>query len=171
MCRMRFLLASVLVSLSITLFLPAVRADALPPEGLACWGQGQKPGDACALGGSAGACKAGQCTKVWRDGGTSSYDCLVCVPGVSPDPCSAKQAGDACTVGGSAGTCKAAQCTWVFSNDGGTSNYDCLECVPGGASDGTCTIAKQGVVRRVGPWVIAGLFSLLALVPRLRRRR
>jgi hypothetical protein len=140
---MRPSLASVLFAWSVTLFSAVVRADALPPEGLACWGQGQKPGDGCTLGGLAGACKPGLCTKVWLDGGTGSYDCLACVPGAAPDACSAKRAGDDCTVEGSAGTCKTTQCTWVFSNDGGTSTYDCLACVPGGPPD-ACSAKTAG---------------------------
>ena len=88
---------------------------------------------------------------------------FVCMGGVL-------KAGDACTINGAAGTCKDSQCTHYW-RDGGTDTYSCLECVLNPPSDSSCTIGKQSAVKRIGPWALAGLFSLLVLFGRRWRRR
>jgi hypothetical protein len=82
-----------------------------------------------------------------------------------------KRAGDACTdaVSGASGACKDETCTNTKPN--GTSiSYARLMCVPGAASDGGCAIATSSQVRQLGAWAVAGLFPLLFLLARRRRR-
>jgi hypothetical protein len=78
---MRFMLGSVVLSLSVTLFSTAARTDAVPPEEFACAGGVLKTGDKCSIGESVGTCKDSLCTHLWRDGGTSTDTCLKCVLG------------------------------------------------------------------------------------------
>jgi hypothetical protein len=90
--------------------------------------------------------------------------------------CVGKKAGDSCTnpETSAAGKCKADTCTSA-KPDGTSSSYSCLRCLPGSNDDGGCAIGK-GIsgptlsFTRVGPWALAGLFSL-AFVWRRRRRR
>jgi hypothetical protein len=118
---MKLLLCSVVLSVSVALFSPLVRADMAPPEAEECYSK--KAGDNCTVYGTslAGHCAVGMCTKLWRDGGSSSYSCP--------------------------------------------------ECVQGAPSDSSCTLGSQIAVKRIGPWALAGLFSLLVLFGRRRRRR
>jgi hypothetical protein len=85
--------------------------------------------------------------------------------------CAGKRAGDACTdaVSGAAGACKDETCTSAKPN-GASSSYACLMCVPGAASDGGCAIVTSSQVRHLGAWAVAGLFPLLFLLARRRRR-
>ena len=121
---MKLLLGSVVLSLSVALFSPSVRADSVPPEALECFSK--KAGDSCTVYGTsvAGHCADGLCTKLWPDGGSSSYSCLYCVQGAPSD-----------------------------------------------SSDSACTLGSQLAVKRIAPWALAGLFSLLVLFGRRRRRR
>ena len=118
---MKRLLGSVVLSSSILLFSPVVRADLVPPEARECLYK--QAGDGCTVYGTslAGRCQEGLCTQLWRDGGSSSYACL--------------------------------------------------ECVQGAPSDSSCTIGRQSAVKRIGPWAVVGVFSLLLLFGRRRRRR
>jgi hypothetical protein len=88
--------------------------------------------------------------------------------------CFSLQPGASCTVYGTKepGQCAEDTCTstkpWL---DGGTTtSYPCLQCVPAPA-DGSCTIGRQSVVKRIGPWALALLFPFLALLARGSRRR
>jgi MYXO-CTERM domain-containing protein len=99
----------------------------------------------------------------------------VCADAVPPEEFACAggvlKAGDKCTMGDVAGTCKQSQCSHTW-RDGGVDVYACLECDESAPpSDSSCTIGKQSAVRRIGPWALAGLFSLLALFGRRWRRR
>ena len=89
-------------------------------------------------------------------------------------PCVGKKAGDACTDPDTsqAGGCLDATCTSA-KPDGATTSYACVKCVPDAPvnDDGGCTVTKQSAVRRTGPWLLAGLSSLLFLARRRRRPR
>ncbi len=88
--------------------------------------------------------------------------------------CQGKKAGDGCSTtntGKTDGTCKEDLCTtpkW----DAAAVSYACLKCIPGAppGDDGACTVGKQSSVKRVGPWLLAGAFSLLFMLGRRRRR-
>lgn len=86
--------------------------------------------------------------------------------------CWAKKVGDACTdlATKQAGSCQNGTCS-NNKFDAGPTVYECLTC--SGApptDDGACTIGKEPTVKRVGPWLLAGMFSLLFLARRRRPR-
>lgn len=85
--------------------------------------------------------------------------------------CYGKRAGDKCAdvKSGAAGTCKDDTCT-SGKPDAASSSYACLMCVPGAESDGGCAIGMSSPVRHLGAWALAGLFPLLFLLIRRRRR-
>jgi hypothetical protein len=86
--------------------------------------------------------------------------------------CFGKQAGNACTDLSTkqAGSCQNGACT-SQKYDAGPIVYQCLTCSGPPPSDaGGCTIASGPTLKQVGPWLLAGTFSLLFLVGRRRRR-
>ena len=88
--------------------------------------------------------------------------------------CFGKQIGDACIDRSTqqSGSCREGTCT-SQKIDAGPITYQCNRCdtsVPPDG-DGACTLGSQGAVRKVGPWLLAGLFSLLFLIGRRRHRR
>lgn len=95
--------------------------------------------------------------------------------------CFLKDVGASCTVYGTqeAGECTEDTCTSSRPNiDGGAPfSYACKKCLPGAPSDGSssdgssCSIGGQGVAKRIGPWLLAGLFPCVALLVRRMRRR
>lgn len=110
---------------------------------------------------------------------------------VPPDvwACQGKVVGAACVVDGGAGVCQAATCTKLVMVDGSSTpmQVSCSSCVKGladggsgaggsgaggqaASDDGSCAIGSGGRVSQVGPWLLAGVFSLLFLVRRRRRR-
>jgi len=95
------------------------------------------------------------------------------VPPIETEGCAGKQAGDACTdaVTGASGACREDTCTST-KPDGTSSSYACVKCIPGEDpdSDGGCSVATSPSLRRGGPWALAGLFSLLFLFARRRKR-
>ena len=99
------------------------------------------------------------------------------VPPIETEGCAGKQAGDACTdaVSGAGGACRADTCTSV-KPDGTSLSYACVKCIPGEApddppdDDGGCTVATSPSLRHGGPWLLAGVFSLLFLFARRRKR-
>ncbi len=90
--------------------------------------------------------------------------------------CSTKPLGASCTVYGTqeAGKCVEDTCTGSkpFIDGGAPFSYTCRRCLPGAPSDGSsCTIGRHGTAKRLGPWVLAGLFPVGALLARRLRRR
>lgn len=90
--------------------------------------------------------------------------------------CSAKAIGASCTVYGTqeAGKCAEDTCTGSkpFIDGGAPFSYPCRRCLPGAPSDGSsCSIGRQGMAKRFGPWLLAGLFPCVALLARRLRRR
>ncbi len=86
--------------------------------------------------------------------------------------CPGKKVGDACTdrTTKKAGTCQADTCGSP-TLDAGPTGYQCLTCSgPPPSHDGGCAIASKPTLKRVGPWLVAGMFSLLFFVGRRRRR-
>lgn len=86
--------------------------------------------------------------------------------------CAGKKAGDSCTNDSVAGVCKDDTCTSV-KPDGTSGSYSCLRCQPG-SNDGGCAVGGRAsaeglTARRIGPWLLAGLFSLLFVFRRRRR--
>jgi hypothetical protein len=86
--------------------------------------------------------------------------------------CAGKKAGDACAdaTTGAAGVCQDKTCVSP-KPDGTSSSYACLQCLPGSKDDSGCAIGWSASQRRVGPWVLAGLVSLLGLLFRRRKGR
>jgi hypothetical protein len=92
------------------------------------------------------------------------------IPPAEVEDCRGKKANDSCTnsVLAKPGTCKNDTCTSA-KPDGTSSSYECVKCVAGSSSDdGGCTVGKPGAARKIGPWFLAGLFSLLFVVKRRR---
>jgi hypothetical protein len=86
--------------------------------------------------------------------------------------CVGKKAGDSCTNDSVAGVCKDDTCTSA-KPDGTSSSYSCLRCQPG-SNDGGCAVGGRAsgerfTAQRMGPWLLAGLFSLLFVFRRRRR--
>jgi len=86
--------------------------------------------------------------------------------------CVGKKAGDSCTNDSVAGVCKDDTCT-SEKPDGTSSSYSCLRCLPG-SSDGGCAVGGRAsgeglTAKRIGPWLLAGLFSLLFVFRRRKR--
>jgi hypothetical protein len=84
--------------------------------------------------------------------------------------CAGKKAGDACAdaTTGAAGVCQDKTCVSP-KPDGTSSSYACLQCLPGPKDDSGCAIGSSASPRRVGPWALAGLVSLLCLFGRRRK--
>jgi hypothetical protein len=107
------------------------------------------------------------------------------IPRPEREVCTGKQAGAACTYGSVSGSCRTAKCNQrvMVMTDAGlawdTKDVDCLTCQSGSAAaadggttgakddDSGCSVGRRGGARAVGPWLLAGLSSLLFL----RRRR
>lgn len=105
---------------------------------------------------------------------------------IPPDEatCEHRRAGAACETGaGRSGICQMAKCGRIdYTDQGprGTVEYDCLKCVErkDGGSDGwnsgnggSGVTGAGSVARAVGPWFLAGLFSVPLLIKRRRRNR
>jgi hypothetical protein len=139
----------VAASLGAMLFAGVARADVVPPEQAAC--QGKSAGDTCMVSGKPdGTCAASKCSRIdyasWdRDmmaaPPTVMYDCLLC-GGANPADMANSATPDLATTPDMA----------TASTGGG----------------GSCAMGHTPLARAAGPWMLAGLFSLLLLG---RRRR
>lgn len=105
---------------------------------------------------------------------------------IPPDEatCEHRRAGAACeTDRRRSGICQTEKCSrikYTAQGPGGAVEYDCLKCVErkGGGSDGwnsgnggSGVTGAGSVARAVGPWFLAGLFSVPLLIKRRRRNR
>jgi hypothetical protein len=89
------------------------------------------------------------------------------------ESCAAKKAGDACTYNSVAGVCKDETCN-SLKPDGTSISYACLGCQTGSSDGGGCAVGGDvsggGLpAKRIGPWLLAGMFSLLFVFRRRRR--
>ena len=150
---MKFLLASASLLVTSMLISLSARADLAPPETQPCLGKAA--GDACVYNG-AGTCQSQTCSKLdyahWdRDASSGPpstiYACLECIAGASTaTPTS---------------TATSTQTAANTNTDGGT--------LPSN-DDSACSIGKQVTAKRVAPWLLAGVFSLLFVIARRRRQ-
>jgi hypothetical protein len=79
----RLTLAAAVATLALALLAVPARADVPPPDAEPCLSK--KVGDGCAYQGKSGSCAARTCTRTTPAGDTSTYDCLLCVPGAADD--------------------------------------------------------------------------------------
>ena len=101
------------------------------------------------------------------------FACPTIFADVAPPECWEKKVGDACTnlLTDKAGSCRDDTCTSV-KPDAAPVTSQCLTCTGDPPlDDGACTIGKHRMVGRTGPWLLAGLFSVLFLIGRRRRPR
>jgi hypothetical protein len=142
---MKYFLACAPILFATLLAGASARADVAPPETEPCIGKAV--GAACVYGGP-GTCQNQTCNKTdyynWdRDASSSppitSYACVKCIVGTS--------------------TTTTTDTATNTNPDGGA---------PPAKDDGSCSIGKQAIAKRVAPWLLAGAFSLLFL---FRRRR
>lgn len=97
--------------------------------------------------------------------------------------CAGKKAGTACeTDKRRSGICQTAKCSrikYTAQGPGGAVEYDCLKCVEGNSGDsgrnsgngGSGVTGAGSVARAVGPWFLAGLFSVPLFIKRRRRNK
>ena len=98
--------------------------------------------------------------------------------------CAGKKAGTVCeTDRRRSGICQTEKCSrikYTAQGPGGAVEYDCLKCVErkDGGSDGwnsgnggSGVTGAGSVARAVGPWFLAGLFSVPLFIKRRRRNR
>lgn len=124
---------------------------------------------------------------VWRAlAGFISCGALVRADVLPPDAClQGQKVGAACeTFRGQSGVCQPAKCNrinYTAQGPSGVVEYDCLKCVEtnddggsgrnggSGGSGGSGATETGSVARAVGPWFLAGLFSVPLFIKRRRR--